>query len=136
MDVGARISTSYNAHMVRFIDHFPQSIQSLSFSDSGDQLALSRGDGNLELWVNSNGVFYKKLRIPGKLNNSIETLVWCNDRLITGSLSGLLEEWDFIQLQPLYSGNLSAGPIWCLRASSSRTCIAAGCENGKVSCYV
>ena len=46
---------------------------------------------------------------------------------------GLLEEWDFIRLKPRYSANLSAGPIWCLRASSSGACVAAGCENGKVS---
>lgn len=80
---------TYSAHIVRFIDRLPQSIQSLSFSDSGNQLALSRGDGNLELWWTSGDVFFKKLRIPGRLNNSIETLVWCGDHLITGSLSGV-----------------------------------------------
>lgn len=67
----------------------PESIQSISFSEDGLQLALSRGDGNLELWANCGGLFQKKLRIPGKSNLSIETMTWCGNRLFTGNLSGM-----------------------------------------------
>ena len=86
-DVAAPTHT-FNTHIIRFINPVPRSIQSLSFSNNGSLLALSRGDSNLEVWGKSNGALSRKLLIPGKLNNSIETLVWCKDRLITGSLSG------------------------------------------------
>jgi len=72
----------------RFVETVPQSIQGLTFSDDGDKLALSRSDGNLELWVNYDGLFQKKLRIPGKSSRCVQSITWCGNRLFTGCLSG------------------------------------------------
>ena len=66
----------------------PESIQSISFSASGEHLALSRGDGNVEVWENYDELYQKKLQIPGKSNSRIEAITWCGSRLYTGSLSG------------------------------------------------
>ncbi len=81
-------TVSYCSRRFRFVEYIPQSIQSIAFSENGECLALSRGDGNLELWGNCEGLYQKKIGIPGKSNLCIEAIAWCGNRLFTGSLAG------------------------------------------------
>lgn len=81
-------------HRVRFVEYDPQPIHCLSFSDddvaSGcTKLALSRGDGSIEIWTSSDGEsIYKKVWVPGRADFSIEALAWCGDRLFSAGLTG------------------------------------------------
>lgn len=77
-----------DVHRIRFIEHVPLAIQCLSFLDDGSKLALSRGDGSIEVWRSRSGTFFKEVWIPGKTNTTIEALQWCEARLFSGSLSG------------------------------------------------
>ena len=77
-----------DVHRVRFVNRAPFSIHCLSFLDGGNKLALSRGDGSIEIWDYLKCVFNKKLWIPGRANTSIEDLQWCQERLFSGSLNG------------------------------------------------
>ena len=49
--------------------------------------------------------------------------------------SGVLEEWDLLRLQPSHSVNVCGGPIWCLQVKPDKSCIAIGCEDGKVNSH-
>ncbi len=77
-----------DVHRIRFINQVPQSIQCLSFCKDGKKLALSRGDGSIEIWDSMDGEFFKKMWIPGRVNASIEALQWCGEKLFSGSLTG------------------------------------------------
>ena len=85
-------NTAMDIHRVRFIEHDPQPIHCLAFSDispHSPQLALSRGDGSIEIWRTTDGEsFYKDVWVPGRTDGSIETLVWCGGRLFTSGLTG------------------------------------------------
>lgn len=77
-------------HAVRFVSFNFQAIQCLSFSSDGCRLALSRNDGSIEVWSVQHEVFVKKIWIPGRTDTSIEAIQWCDGRLFTGCLSGML----------------------------------------------
>lgn len=81
-----------DVHRVRFIEHDPQPIHCLAFSDESSkspQLALSRGDGSIEIWRTDNGEnFYKDIWVPGGTDGSVEALAWCSGRLFTSGLTG------------------------------------------------
>ncbi len=81
-----------DVHRVRFIKPEIQPIHCLAFSDdssSSPQLALSRGDGSIEIWRTVDGAsYYKDVWIPGQSNGSVESLVWSSGRLFTSGLTG------------------------------------------------
>ncbi len=81
-----------DVHKVKFIEPDIQPIHCLAFSDdssSSPQLALSRGDGSIEIWSTVDGENYSKdIWIPGQSNGSIETIVWSSGRLFTSGLTG------------------------------------------------
>ena len=84
------IMEEHKLHAVRFVSYNFQAIQCLSFSSDGCRLALSRKDGSIEVWSVRQGIFTKIIWIPGRTNTSIEAIQWCNQRLFTGCLSGML----------------------------------------------
>ena len=81
-------------HRVRFVEYDPQPIHCLRFRNddesSCNKLALSRGDGSVEIWASSDGEsFFKERWIPGRADFSIEALVWCEGRLFSAGLTGI-----------------------------------------------
>ena len=80
-------------HRVRFVEYDPQPIHCLRFDEgesSSIKLALSRGDGSIEVWISSDEEsFYKQIWIPGRADFSIEALVWCRGRLFSAGLTGI-----------------------------------------------
>ena len=78
-----------DVHRIRFVSQASVPIQCLSFVAGSSKLALSRSDGNIEVWASRTDTFMKELWIPGRANISIESLKWCGNRLFTGSLSGM-----------------------------------------------
>lgn len=91
---------------MRFVEHTPYPIHCLAFSEgdsSSQRLALSRGDGSIEIWAsNGEGHFYKELWVPGRSDVSIEALVWCGKRLFYAGLTGM------------YYGKGGWGQVWCV----------------------
>ena len=79
-------------HRVRFVEYDPQPIHCLRFyegSSSSLKLAVSRGDGSIEIWTSSDGEsFFKDVWVPGRADFSIEALVWCAGRLFSAGLTG------------------------------------------------
>ena len=83
-------------HRVRFVEYDPQPIHCLSFHEETSsciKLALSRGDGSIEIWASYDGEsdFFKELWVPGRADFSIEALVWCGGRLFSAGLTGKIK---------------------------------------------
>ena len=83
---------SMDIHRVRFVQYDPQPVHCLRFHEEGSgrlKLALSRGDGSIEIWTSYDGEgFFKDLWVPGRTDFSIEALVWCAGRLFSAGLTG------------------------------------------------
>lgn len=86
------IQLAMDIHRVRFVEYDPQPIHCLRFHEEGSgrlKLALSRGDGSIEIWASYDGEsFFKELWLPGRADFSIEALVWCEGRLFSAGLTG------------------------------------------------
>lgn len=84
-------------HRVRFIEHEPKPIHCLAFSDEASgspALAVSRGDGSIEIWRTNDSVcYFKDVWVPGRTDGSVEALVWCAGRLLSSGLTGNLLVW-------------------------------------------
>lgn len=93
-------------HRVRFVEYNPQPIHCLRFyeeSSSCIKLAVSRGDGSIEIWLSSDGEsFFKDVWVPGRADFSIEALVWCEGRLFSAGLTGIKHRtWSMCMLAVL-----------------------------------
>ncbi|KAL4234748.1 U3 small nucleolar RNA-associated protein 4 [Mactra antiquata] len=121
----------FRVHHVRFFEWTPKSVQCMSYNPSLKKLALSRGDGSLELWNVAEG-WYQEEVIPGMKDQSIEDLVWQDQRLFSAGLDGNICEHDLTKLQIKVSCPSNAGPVWCLTSNTAKTRLAAGTEDGCV----
>ena len=122
-----------NVHRLRFVPHDVQAINCLAFAENG-KLALSRADGSLELW-NPAENWLQEVTIRSDKNPSIEGLVWYENRLFTAGLSGLIQEWDIYQQQPVAVAESFGIPVWCLTVDHVHGLLAAGCEDGSTKLY-
>lgn len=121
------------AHRVRFLDYTPQSISCLAFSDDED-LAVARSDGSIEIW-RSEDQWYQKGIIPGRLNASVEVLLWCRGNLYSSGLDGKIVQWDTDLFRQQYVTEGNGGAIWCASPDSTGQTLAAGFEDGFIRLY-
>lgn len=129
--------TEYKVHRVRFVEFQPQAVNCLAFEDcSVPRLAVSRQDGNLEIWrtwpVQNWSIDFV---IPSRAGRSIDSLTWCKSRLFCAGLEGDIVEWDLVDLVEKNSVDANGGPVWSISANHSGTHIAAGCEDGSVRLF-
>ena len=83
-----------DVHRLKFLDVKPSPILSLSFSNvkSCQKLAISRGDGSIEIWnvVNEDKrELCHQITIPGREDVSVDSILWCGERLFSAGLTGL-----------------------------------------------
>ena len=94
LQVGTMEVEDLDVHRLRFLDLKPKAITCLAFSSSSNHLylAVGRSDSSIEIWryAGYERQFYPHMTIPGREDTSVESLIWCHDRLLSGGLTGLL----------------------------------------------
>nr|CAG8600027.1 14375_t:CDS:10 [Entrophospora candida] len=133
-------------HRCRFVDYVPATINSLAFTSPSLPkllLACGRANGDIEIWEPKERWNLQKT-IPGMVNTTVETLVWINrkssssnqsPRLFSGSLNGLIIEWDLIKLKMKKSADSLGGAVWCMKPNYANTMLAIGCEDGSIRIF-
>lgn len=60
---------------------------------------LYRSDNSIEIWNLSHTPHIERT-ILGEPERTVESLVWCNDRLFSAGLNGMIVEYDLFTLLP------------------------------------
>ncbi|KAG8285601.1 U3 small nucleolar RNA-associated protein 4 [Homalodisca vitripennis] len=126
--------SSHRIHSVRFYNPEPSAIHCISYEKNTKRLALSRSDNSIEVWDLSHTPHIDRV-IQSSDNISVESLVWCNGRLFSSGLNGMVTEYDLLTLLPKYSTPVTSGPCWCLAIDWQKTTIAAGTEDGYINLF-
>ena len=134
---GKENMTEYNVHRIRFVEFQPQPVNCLAFEDcSSPRLAVSRQDGNLEIWSTWPSQRWTiDFVLPSRDGRSIDSLTWCESRLFSAGLEGEIVEWDLVNLVEKNTVDSNGGPVWSITANHIGTHIAAGCEDGSVRLF-
>ncbi|KAI8905491.1 WD40-repeat-containing domain protein [Gorgonomyces haynaldii] len=119
-------------HRCRFFKYSSSTIVHMAWS--GKELAVARGNGNIELWT-FRKTWYHSRTISGNPDEPIEALVWIRNRLFSAGLSGVVLEYDMVHLKPKSTTHSMGGPIWCMKPNQQNTRIAIGCEDGHVRLF-
>ncbi|KAI9916540.1 hypothetical protein PsorP6_017212 [Peronosclerospora sorghi] len=123
-------------HRCRFVDWMPAAIHALSFNGAGDQLAVARATGDVEIW-SVEPKWRLKLVIPGSASRQVSSLCWepDNDRLFASSLDGTLWEIDFHLICQKNVTDSNGGPIWSMVMETGSQQLAVGCEDGRIRLF-
>jgi len=143
----------FKVHQVRFFEFVPWSVQCMAYNKDLNKLAVSRmvrpeiaseqelGDdmmeigsedvpvGSIEIWNIDDNWFQERVFSPV---SSVESLLWCGERLFSGGIDGFLHEHDLQTGTIKGSASSNNNAIWCLTMNNSHTLIAAGTEGGSV----
>ncbi|CEG47522.1 WD40 repeat protein [Plasmopara halstedii] len=128
--------TKLKVHRCRFVDWMPSAIHALSFNASGDQLAVARATGDVEIWSVHNK-WHLKYVLAGSAQSQISALCWApiSDRLFASSLDGSLWELDLQSLLRKNVTDSNGGSIWCMVIDSESQQLAVGCEDGRIRLF-
>ncbi|XP_045118529.1 U3 small nucleolar RNA-associated protein 4 homolog [Portunus trituberculatus] len=124
----------YTIHNVRFFDFNPKAIHCMSYDDATSRLALSRTNGDIEIW-NCWSRPFMQLFLPGDNDSSVEAMVWCQGRLFSAGLHGFLLEHNLASREVTLRTPITGGPTWCLALSKDKKKLAAGTERGYVCIF-
>ncbi|KAF1785204.1 WD40-repeat-containing domain [Phytophthora cactorum] len=105
---GADVSatSTLQVHRCRFVDWMPSAIHALCFNATGDQLAVARATGDVEIWSVSSK-WHLKAKFGAVLGPG-------SDRLFASSLDGTLWELDLQSLCRINVTDSNGGPIWSM----------------------
>eukprot|EP01029_Cantina_marsupialis_P018084 TRINITY_DN4116_c0_g1_i1.p1 TRINITY_DN4116_c0_g1~~TRINITY_DN4116_c0_g1_i1.p1 ORF type:complete len:759 (-),score=234.51 TRINITY_DN4116_c0_g1_i1:185-2461(-) len=121
-------------HRCRFVDFQPKGITCISYNTSGTLLALSRQDGNVEIWSTEG----KWSQVHSMKTSGARDLVWLNDegkdRLFGSSLSAKVYEIDLNTLQVKNESDSYGGAVWSM-AINEEGKLAIGCDDGCVRIF-
>ncbi|DBA04328.1 TPA: hypothetical protein N0F65_002090 [Lagenidium giganteum] len=102
----AAAAAALHVHRCRFIEWMPEAIHAMGFNAAGDQLAVARGNGDLEIW-SVDRKWHLKYVISGSAKSKISAHV-------TDS---------------------NGGPIWCMEINNAAESLAVGCEDGRIRIF-
>ncbi|KAJ0403081.1 hypothetical protein P43SY_009148 [Pythium insidiosum] len=124
-------------HRCRFIDWMPQAVQAMSFNPRGDQLAVARDNGDVEIWqIVETRKWHLKFVISGSTHSKISAMAWSQtQRLFVASFDGTLWEMDFQTLRKKNVVDSNGGPIWCMAINDETHGLAVGCEDGRIRVF-
>ncbi|KNC86809.1 hypothetical protein SARC_01071 [Sphaeroforma arctica JP610] len=122
-----------SVHRCKFVEYVPQPIHCLAFNSDSSLLAVSRADGNIEIWHVADWVMERC--ILGGENVSVEAIAWAGTRLFSAGLDGYIVEWDLATLTSKQAIDTAGGAVWCLQANKKGEMLAAGCEDGRVRLF-
>ncbi|EEY70098.1 U3 small nucleolar RNA-associated protein, putative [Phytophthora infestans T30-4] len=108
-------ATTLQVHRCRFVDWMPSAAHALCFNAAGDQLAVARATGDVEIWSVTNK-WHLKFVLPGSAQSQVSALCWApdSDRLFASSLDGTLWELDLHSLCRKNVTDSNGGPIWSM----------------------
>lgn len=121
-------------HSIRFYEIEPRAIHCMSYEPSQKKIALSRSDNSIEIWDMSYTPHIDRV-IMGQPERSVESLLWCNGRLFSSGLTGMVVEYDLLTLVPKSSMPVTSGACWCIDTNKSKTQLAAGTEDGYINIF-
>ncbi|CAI5518812.1 unnamed protein product [Closterium sp. Naga37s-1] len=120
---------SLEVHKCQAIDWRPSAVTALAASCDSAVVAAARENGDIEIWRVAAGAvgWACELRIPGRRDAAISSLVWCSPpsylpspaagtlptglaargRLFSASLDGTITEWNLASLAPQVGGSVS-----------------------------
>ncbi|RMX66947.1 hypothetical protein KXD40_005072 [Peronospora effusa] len=129
-------STTLQVHRCRFVDWMPAAIHALCFNATGDQLAVARANGDVEIW-NVDPKWHLKFVIFGSESSQVSALCWepKNNRLFVSSMDGTLWEMDFQLLGKKNVTDSNGGPIWSMVMDVDSQQLAVGCEDGRIRLF-
>lgn len=93
-----------------------------------------RFKGNTEIWNVENAAFIEKT-FAADTEDSIESICWCNSRLICSKISGYITEYDLYTLKPKQNLPVTSGAAWCLDLNKTKTYLAVGTESGYINLF-
>jgi U3 small nucleolar RNA-associated protein 4 len=128
--------TTLQVHRCRFVDWMPAAVHALTFNPSGDQLAVARANGDVEIW--SAGLkWHLRFVLSGSEQSQVSALCWSKsgDRLFASSLDGTLWETDFQHLCKKNVTDSNGGPIWSMVLDEETQQLAVGCEDGRLRLF-
>lgn len=126
---------AFRVHNVGFYHPEPLAIHCIAYNKHYRKIALSRSDGSVEVWnFRCNNLFAEKV-IPAESGRSIESLAWCQNRLFSVGLTGLITEYDLLHLKPKKSTPTSFGACWCIAPNKEETSLAVCTEEGYLSIF-
>lgn len=110
----------------------PKAIDRLVFNPVLYKLAVSRSGNILEIWDVKHTPHIDRVIIIDE-NDTVESVIWCGDRLFTSGIAGSVLEYDILNLSVKQELPIISGICWCIAVSSDNTCLAAGTEDGYVN---
>jgi U3 small nucleolar RNA-associated protein 4 len=137
----ASVVRSLQVHRCRFADLLPSAIIALAFSPNRERLAVSREDGDIEIWdVRTEHGWRCERKMIGSGQPIAQCLVWVNDalsgpRLFSSGLNSKLFEWNLDLLAPKYISDSYGGAAWCCTVDESEQYLALGCEDGTLRIF-
>ncbi|POM75558.1 U3 small nucleolar RNA-associated protein, partial [Phytophthora palmivora] len=129
------VATTLQVHRCRFVDWMPAAIHALSFNAAGDQLAVARANGDVELW-SVGRKWHLKFVVSGSSQSQVTALCWSeSSRLFACSLDGTLWEMNFETLSKKNVVDSNGGPIWSMVLDAASQQLAVGCEDGRIRLF-
>ncbi|XP_066583138.1 U3 small nucleolar RNA-associated protein 4 homolog [Prorops nasuta] len=122
-------------HNIRFYNLEPKSVTCLCYDQENKKLALSRNDNSIEIWNIANAPFIE-CTLPAKPENSVEAIVWVNQRLFSAGLHGMISEYDLYALQIKNGVLVTGGAAWCMDVNHKKTHLAVGTEEGYINTFI
>ncbi|KAK2953509.1 putative U3 small nucleolar RNA-associated protein 4 like protein [Blattamonas nauphoetae] len=142
-------------HRNRLVDWIPSSIVSVAIDPTGNFTALARENSSIEIYSTANlSNIFLYCAIPPRESLQIRSLVWIPDlqhssmsiksqdttkiptyRLIAGTLTGHLIEWNLSRLSEQYMIDTHGGAVWNLALSPNGELLGVACEDGSVRLY-
>ncbi|TDH72239.1 hypothetical protein CCR75_002748 [Bremia lactucae] len=125
-----------NVHRCRFVDWMPSAIHALCFNAAGDQLAVARATGDVEIWSVRNK-WHLKFVLAGSAQSQVSALCWApnSDRLFASSLDGTLWELDLQNSCRKNVTDSNGGSVWCMVMDAKSQQLAVGCEDGRIRLF-
>ncbi|KAJ3664081.1 hypothetical protein Zmor_008279 [Zophobas morio] len=122
-------------HNVRFYKPKPKAVYCMAMQPHNKKLALSRADASLEIWNLTQTPFIERTIASSTENFSIEGLAWCDSRLFSVGLHGLLIEYDLYKLEVKSRAVVTGEAAFCLDINKDKSRIAIGTEQGYLNIF-
>lgn len=94
-----------------------------------------RSDARIEIWNLTHCPFIERTIASSAENFSIEGLIWCDTRLFSVGLHGLLIEYDLYKLEVRNKLVVTGGAAFCLDINAEKNRIAVGTEQGYLNIF-
>jgi U3 small nucleolar RNA-associated protein 4 len=122
-------------HNVRFYKPAPNAVYCMALQPQESKLAISRSDARIEIWNLTHCPFIERTIASSAENFSIEGLIWCDTRLFSVGLHGLLIEYDLYKLEVRNKLVVTGGAAFCLDINAEKNRIAVGTEQGYLNIF-